>query len=285
MQEFDFYSPRTLDELCRTLAETGGRLIAGGTDVIPQMRDGRFSVERLIDLSRLDELRFVEGRGGAVHVGALTTYAQMLASPLLQSEAPALVEAAASVGSPQTRNRGTLGGNIANASPAGDSLPPLLTLDAEVTLVSVRGKRRVPLVELLLGPGQTAIAPDEVIRHVSFARPPAKSKAAFLKLGNRHGMAVSVVSAAVLLQLGRGRHVKEVRIALGAVAPTAMRCPQTEAQLKDQPLGDDLIEWAADAASQECSPIDDVRATAAYRRYAVAHLVRRGLWATANMAQ
>jgi CO/xanthine dehydrogenase FAD-binding subunit len=277
MQEFEFYSPRTLAELCQALADGSGRLIAGGTDVIPQMRDGRFQAERLVDLSRQGALRFVEGRNGKITVGALTTYAHMIGSSLLQSEAAALVQASRLVGSIQTRHRGTLGGNIGNASPAGDTLPPLLVLNAEVTLMSARGERTPKVADLLQGPGRTAIGPDEVIHHVSFERLPPKAGSIFLRLGNRRGMAVSVASAAVMLQLGPGRVVDEARIALGAVAPTAIRCPQAEGVLKSQPLTDSRLGEAARIAAGECAPIDDVRGTAQYRRHVVAHLVGRAL--------
>lgn len=282
MQEFEFYSPPTLAEVCQALADPGGRLIAGGTDVVPQMRDGRFRTRRLIDLSRQPDLRFIEGHNGYVRIGALTTYAQMMASPLLQTEAPALVQASCVVGSAQTRHRGTLGGNIGNASPAGDTLPPLLILNAQVSLVSVYGEQTLPLTDLLQGPGQTAITPHQVIHHVSFERLPETARMVFLRLGNRWGMAVSVASAAVMLQLDGAGVVREARIGLGAVAPTAIRCPEAERVLKGQPLTASLVEKAAQIAGQECAPIDDVRGTANYRLRAVDRLVRRGLQAAAK---
>jgi CO/xanthine dehydrogenase FAD-binding subunit len=282
MQEFEFYSPRTLEEVCQALADPGAHLIAGGTDVIPQMRDGRFRARRLIDLTRQPDLRSIEEHNGRVHIGALTTYAQMMASSLLQSEAPALVQASSVVGSVQTRHRGTLGGNIGNASPAGDTLPPLLILNAQVSLVSVDGEHTLSLTDLLRGPGRTAITTHQVIHHVSLERLPDNARMIFLRLGNRRGMAVSVASAAVVLQLDCAGVVREARIALGAVAPTAIRCPDAERVLKGQPLTDSLVEEAAQIAAQECSPIDDVRGTANYRLRAVVHLVRRGLQATAK---
>jgi CO/xanthine dehydrogenase FAD-binding subunit len=282
MQEFEFYSPRTLEEVCQALADPGGRLIAGGTDVIPQMRDGHFRARRLIDLTRQPDLRFIEGHNGRVHIGALTTYAQMIASSLLQTEAPALVQASSVVGSVQTRHRGTLGGNIGNASPAGDTLPPLLVLNAEVTLVSTDGERSLALAELLQGPGQSAIGGHEVIHHVSIERPPPNASSIFMRLGNRRGMAVSVASAALVLRMGAEKVVDEARIALGAVAPTVIRCPRAETLLRrEQPLTQTLVEEAAQTAAAECSPIDDVRGTAGYRRNAVAQLVGRGLQALA----
>jgi CO/xanthine dehydrogenase FAD-binding subunit len=167
MHPFDLCSPHTVELARRALAERSGRTVAGGTDLIPQMRAGRLTVERLVDLSRLHDLRHIACEGGMPHIGALTTFAGLLRSPLVIQRAPALAQAAALVSAVQTRNRGTIGGNTANASPAGDTLPPLLAMDVLVTLVSACGQRAVPLADLLLGPGETAIADDEILHHVS----------------------------------------------------------------------------------------------------------------------
>jgi len=277
LQPFSFNSPQTIEEACQLLADPGGRLIAGGTDVIPQMRDGRFRAGRLIDLSRLEDLSYIKQYENRIVIGGLTNYRTMMDSPLLQDEAASLVEAAALVGGVQTRSRGTLAGNIGNASPAGDSLPPLLVLNADVLLVSIEGERKIPLAMFLQGPGKTAIKPNEVIREISLERPAAGTKSTFIRLGNRRGMAISVVSVAALLRLGHNNKVEEVRIALGAVAPTAVRCPETEAILLGKKLTAARIKRAADYAVQECSPIDDVRGSAAYRLHGVKVLVSRSL--------
>ncbi len=234
MQEIEFLAAATLDDLFRLLAETGGRVIAGGTDAIVQMQRGVFPAQTLIDVSRITGLRFIREDSGRIHIGALTTYADVLASHVLHDAAPALVQAAATVGAPQTRARGTIGGNIGNASPAGDLLPPLLALDAAVTLTSAAGERVLPLDELLVGPRQTRLAPGEIIHSVSFAPLPAPAGAAFLKLGNRSGMAISVVSVAVGLALDAQRRIAVGRVALGAVAPRAVRSPHAEAVLTGQ---------------------------------------------------
>jgi carbon-monoxide dehydrogenase medium subunit len=155
-------------------------------------------------------------------------------------------------------------------------------LDAAVTLVSVAGERTLPLADLLQGPGKTAVALNEVIHHVSFDRLPANATSIFLKLGNRRGMAIAVVNVALLLQLDQAKRVEEVRIALGAVAPTPIRCPQAEAVLTGQPLTETLIDAAAASAAHECAPIDDVRASAGYRRQMVKVLVCRGLQSLAD---
>jgi carbon-monoxide dehydrogenase medium subunit len=275
MQEFDFYAARTLDELCRILAETGGRVIAGGTDVLVQMQRGVFPADCLVDASRVAELRFIREENGWIQIGALTTYADLLASPLLRQTAPLLLEAAALVGAPQTRCRGTLGGNIANASPAGDTLPPLLALNAKIRLVSQYGERTLPLADVLRGPGKTCLERGEVIHSISFARLAEPAGMVFLKLGNRHGMCISVVSVAAALVVD-GR-ITDARIALGAVAPTAVRSSHAEAVLAGQVSGPQVFQRSARAVLDDIAPISDVRGTAAYRRQAAERLVRRAL--------
>jgi carbon-monoxide dehydrogenase medium subunit len=277
MQEFDFHAAETLDDLHRLLAATGGRVIAGGTDVLVQMQRGLFPTTCLIDASRVRDLRFITEEAGWIHIGALTTYADILESPLLHSAAPALVEAAATIGAPQTRSRGTLGGNIAHASPAADTLPALLTLNVQVTLTRSKGERVLPLSDLLRGPRQTCIQPDEIIHSVSFARLPDPSGAAFLKLGNRDGMAIAVVNVAVALVFASNRRIAEARVALGAVAPTAVRSPRAEAVLAGQLPTSETIETAAQAMLDDIAPISDIRGTAEYRRRAAKHLLRRAL--------
>jgi carbon-monoxide dehydrogenase medium subunit len=270
-------SPSTIELACRALTEGGGRVVAGGTDLIPQLRAGRLAVKQLVDLSRLDNLRYIVRDAGTVHIGALTTFDTLLRSPLLNQCAPALAQAAGLVGAVQTRNRGTIGGNVANASPAGDTLPPLLAMNALVTLFSVRGKRTLPLASLLLGPRETAIAADEILHHVSLPSLPSAARSVYLRHGRRKGQAISIASAAVVLQLDDQGRIRDARVALGAVAPTAIRCPGCEAALRGMWPSEDLATEAGRIAAQECEPIDDVRATARYRRHVVAQLVRRGL--------
>jgi CO/xanthine dehydrogenase FAD-binding subunit len=277
MQEIEFLAAATLDDAYRLLGDTGGRVIAGGTDVIVQMQRGVFPADTLIDVSGIPDLRFIRAETGRISVGALTTYADVLASRLLHKVAPALVEAAATVGAPQTRSRGTMGGNIGNASPAGDLLPPLLALDATVRLTSAAGMRFLALDEMLVGPRQTRLASGEIIHSVSFERPLSPSGAVFLKLGNRNGMAISVVNAAVALALdGRGK-ITVGRVALGAVAPRAVRCPHAEAILSGQQPSAALFDEAARAVQGDIAPITDIRGTAAYRRQAAERLVNRAL--------
>jgi xanthine dehydrogenase FAD-binding subunit len=277
MQEIEFFAAATLDDAYRLLGDTGGRVIAGGTDVIVQMQRGVFPAKTLIDVSRITDLRFIREEGCRIHIGALTTYADVLASPLLREAAPALVQAAATVGAPQTRSRGTVGGNIGNASPAGDLLPPLLALDATVTLASAAGTRALLLNEMLVGPRRTRLAAGEIIHSASFERMPSPAGAVFLKLGNRSGMAISVVNAAVVLALDGLGKITVGRVALGAVAPRAVRCPHAEALLARQSPDAALFEEAARAVQADIAPISDIRGTVAYRRQAAERLVNRAL--------
>jgi carbon-monoxide dehydrogenase medium subunit len=277
MQEFDFVRAETLDDLCRLLAETGGRVIAGGTDVLVQLQHDRFPANCLVDASQIAALRLIEADGSRVRIGALTTYADVLSSTLLREMAPALVQAAEKVGAPQTRTRGTLGGNIANASPAGDTLPPLLALDAQVHLVRLGGERTLPLAEVLIGPGRTCLTPGEVIHSISFDHPPEPYGVVYLKLGNRNGMSIAVASVAVLLALHPDGTLAKARIALGSLAPTAVRSPQVEAALTGQRPTPQRFQAAARAVQGDIAPISDVRASAEYRRLAAQRLVARAL--------
>lgn len=275
MKHISFYSPKTLDDALRLLHDEGGRVIAGGTDLIPQMRDERRDDRCLIDTSRLSQMKFISEEGDNIHIGSMTTYKEIVESPLLRLEARSLTQASALVGSPQTRNRGTIGGNLGNASPAGDTLPPLLILNAEVHMCSVDGERSLRLPDFLLGPGKTALNDDEIIHHISFEKLPQGTHTTYQRLGSRAGMAVSIASCAIALRVSEGGVLEDTRIALGAVAPTAIRCSKVEGFLMGEKVSDDLFEAAARTASDECSPIDDIRGTARYRRNVVFHLVQR----------
>jgi carbon-monoxide dehydrogenase medium subunit len=277
MQDFKFIRPQSLDELTLSLHETGGQIIAGGTDIIPQMRHNLFPAKVLLDASRIGELMFIEERGDQIVLGALTTLQEIASSSLLQSANPALVAAAETVGCRQTRNRGTLGGNIANASPAADTVPPLLIFNAEVRLMHMNGERTLPLAEFLRGPGETQLGSGELIHSVAFKRLSGVWGASFLKLGKRNGMAISVVNAASALVLDASGMVKDARLALGSVAPKVVRCTKAEEILVGHAPTQKIIKQAAEAVIEDISPISDVRATRDYRCHAAVVLTRRVL--------
>jgi len=277
MQEFDFLRPTSLGELVKTLDETGGRVVAGGTDVIPRMRRDLFPVSALVDASNIAELDFIEETDDEILIGALTTHQEIADSALLQAANPALVAAAASVGCHQTRHRGTLGGNIANASPAADTIPALLIFDAQIRLMRKDGERSMLLSEFLVGPGKINLAPGELIHSVVFSRLSGFWGAAFQKLGKRNGMAISVVSVAAAVVLDSLGIVQDARVALGSVAPTVVRSPKVEKMLIGREASPGVIQDAANAVVADISPITDVRSTAEYRRHAACILTRRAL--------
>jgi CO/xanthine dehydrogenase FAD-binding subunit len=253
--------PRTLGEALRLLRDEGPLVpLAGCTDLYVGFHFGTVPDRRFLDLQGLRELRGIRRRGETLVIGALTTYTELIRSPLVRRRLPILVEASRWVGSPQIQNRGTLGGNIANASPAGDTLPVLAVAEATVVLRSAEGERRVPFGSFYTGYRQTVRRSDELI--VAIEVPPVEGRQWFRKVGTRAAQAISkVVMAAV--------RASRPRVALGSVAPTVVRAPRTEAVLAE---GGTLAE-AQTALMGEIQPIDDLRSTAAYRRRVSANLL------------
>lgn len=270
--------PKSVDELLSTLAELQGprHLLAGGTDILVKAKDGKVAPGTWIDVWPLDELRGVTAHDDRIDLGANVTMTDVERSPLLRAEARALWDACYEAGAVQIRNRATLGGNVANASPAGDSIPALYSLGATVHLRSVRGERGVPIEQLFTGPGKTVIAPDEAIVRLSLPRVRG-AVGAFLRLGQRKAQAISKVSAAATATLGADLTVEAIRLALGAVAPTVVRAPEVERLLTGRALEPGLMAEAGELAASGVTPITDVRSTKVYRREMVAVVVRRVL--------
>jgi CO/xanthine dehydrogenase FAD-binding subunit len=274
----NYLAPESLGELLAVLHHFSGeaKLIAGGTDLIPQMRAGKQLPKVLIDPVRLPMLGITKTNGDTC-LGARLTHSQVLASPLLKREYPALVNACQQVGGPPVRNRGTLAGNLANASPAADSALPLLVYDAQIVASRLAGERVIPLNKFYLGPAKTRLAVDEFMREVRIPKMPPRTGAIFLKLGNRQAMAIAVASVAIRFSLDENDRITQVRIALGSVAPTPVRAYQAEAILQSNPLDEKTIILAAQAAQQAASPISDLRASTGYRMKMVAVLTKRAL--------
>jgi CO/xanthine dehydrogenase FAD-binding subunit len=261
----DLRRATSLDDALRLLRDDGRTPIAGATDVYVALNFGTLAPRRFVDLWALDELRAITVRGDTLVLGALATYTALARSPLVAERLPMLVEASRQVGGLQIQNRGTLGGNVANASPAGDSLPVLMAADATVVLRSVSGERRVPITELYTGYRATVIRPDELVVALEVA--PVEGRQWFRKVGTRAAQAISKIVVAAV----RG---PRPRIALGSVAPTVVRARATEQALA---AGASIDEAAALLAS-DIAPIDDVRSTADYRRQVAINLLRR-FWA------
>lgn len=282
---FHLHQPQTVDDALGLAATIGerGHFIAGGTDIVIQMHRGRRNPEHLIDLSGLKGLDTIEATPEGFLLGALVTHKTIERHPVLRADVTMLAEAAHTVGGHQVRNIGTVGGNIANASPAADVVVPLVALDAALTLQSIGGSRQISLSDFLVGPGKTGRRPDEMLSAIQFAKLPAGSGSAFLKSGRRKAMEISLVCVASCLTV-RAAGLSRVRIALGAVGPTALRARAAEAMLEGQVADEDLISRAARQAARECTPISDVRASAEYRHLLVEVLVARALKKCINRA-
>jgi len=270
-----YFRPRSLEEALEILVQRPGevRAVAGGTSLLVAAAEGRVDRGALFDLSLVPELKGIEERDDLVRIGAAVTHAEVCDSPLVDRYCPALPMACAGVGGPQVRNRGTIGGNLAEGRSTGDTLPALLAADAIVNLVSVSDRRDVPMDEFLVGEGKTVLAPDELILGVSFAKRPGV-RGAFLRLGARAGPSRSKVSVAMGMTFKDGRP-DWARVALGGVGPTALRARDTEAALMGG--GYDALKSALEAVGHEVQPVDDGLSTADYRRAMCAVLLQRAI--------
>lgn len=273
------HRPGSLAEAVALAARHGAaaRFLAGGTDLVVQMRRGRLAPEHLIDLSALAELEGIAAQDGALRIGARTTHKAIERHPAMQGARLALAEAARVVGGHQVRNIATLGGNLANASPAADTPPALLAMDAEAELIGPEGARRLPLEAFLLGPGRTALAAGEMLAAVHLPPLPAASATAFLKAGRRKAMEIALVAVAARLDLAPDGRCRAARIALGAAAPTAFRAVAAERLLEGERPEPARLAAAAEAAAAATQPIDDVRASARFRRHLAQVLTERAL--------
>jgi carbon-monoxide dehydrogenase medium subunit len=268
-------SPRSLFEAYERLAAGPTRPIAGGTDVMVAITGELGPIpERMLDLSRLEELHGIALERGALLLGARTTYTEIRRSTLVREHLPALVEAAATIGAAQIQNRGTIGGNIANASPAGDTLPVLLAADAVILVGGQRGEREIAAADFFVDYRKTALAPDELILQVRIPLPAGRSLR-FRKVGTRRAQAISkVVMALAWSDLGTAGW-KDVRLGLGSVAATPVRARSTEAVLEGARPTPEVADLAAETLAGELQPIDDVRSTADYRRTVSARILHR----------
>jgi CO/xanthine dehydrogenase FAD-binding subunit len=263
-----------LSEALALRAEGGWLPIAGGTDLMVQLEAEAIPTpERVLDLSRVAELKGISTDSYDVAIGALTTYTELRQSPLISARLPALEEVAATVGAAQIQNRGTIGGNICNASPAGDTLPVLLAVDAVFELGSTAGIREVPARDFWTGYRRTALQDDELLVRVRF--PVDRSRRTrFRKVGTRAAQAISKVVLALSYRDESGTW-RDVRVALGSVAATTIRVPRTEAVLEGSRPGEAVAEVAARTLAEGIAPIDDVRSTAGYRRSVAARVLHR----------
>jgi len=270
-----YFRPRTLDEAVHVLGAHGGQILSGGTDFFPALGD-RAVVGPVVDLSGLSEIKGITVTTDHIRVGGRTTWSEVVAAPLPRC-CDALKSAAREIGGIQIQNRGTVAGNLCNASPAADGVPPLLALDAEIELHSSAGSRRVPLADFITGNRKTLRRPDEILTSVVVPRALDDARSAFLKLGARRYLVISIVMVAAVVKTDSAGHVAEARIAVGSCSATAQRLFALERALIGAPARTGLGAIASPHHLMPLSPIDDVRATASYRTDAALTLIGRAL--------
>jgi carbon-monoxide dehydrogenase medium subunit len=278
MQAFDYVSPKSVKAAFQAIRGRGlnYKVVAGGTNFIPNLRDGTVRPKLVVDLGGLKTLNYIKEKNAQIKVGALTTIADLLKSPIIKKRAPVLWAACSQFAGPVVRNRATVGGNLMDASPAADTAVPLLALKAKVRLRSLNGQRTLALDEFFTGYRKTAIKSGEILTEVAFPIPPRGTKYGYHKLGRRNAMAISVASVAVVLEM-TGKTCKGATIALGAVAPTPLRIAHAEALLKAKKVDVELAQKCGEMAAGSVKPIDDIRASADYRRTVSQVLVSRAI--------
>lgn len=288
MKPFEYEAPATLEQAVALLAEHGAdaQPLAGGTDLLVDLKHHSNTPKVLVDVGKIAELQGIEVTERGLRIGSAVTHSELMASPLIREHAPAMIDAAHTVGAVQTRNLGTLGGNLVTCVPSLDSGPTLIALDAQVTVGGPGGNKEMSLEEFFVAPRKTALAPGELLVDILIPTECLGKPASFHKFGLRKGQALALVNAAASLRVNeKDGTVAEPRIALGAVAPTVIRARKAEEFLAGQPAGEEAFAEAGRIAVTEAKPIDDFRASADYRRDLIAVLTRRvleGALAAAN---
>ena len=278
MRRFELALPRSIDEALRVLSERGSeaKLLAGGTDLLPQLKNGLLKPACVVDLSGVERVRTLTSDASGLRVGAAVSARTLERDATTQKTYTSLAESGALVGSVQVRNLATLGGNLCNAAPSADMAPPLLALDAEVVIVGPKGERRVPVTDFFTGVRRTVLAPDEILLEIVVPAPGARSGGHYLRHTPRRELDIAVVGVASQLTLSNGVCSK-ARIALAAVAPVPLRARAAEQALEGKPVTLEAIERAAELALGAAKPISDQRGSADYRRHLVRVLTRRTL--------
>jgi CO/xanthine dehydrogenase FAD-binding subunit len=280
LPKFDYLEPNTIDEALSMLSQYKGRakVIAGGTDILPKLKEREIEVpEYIIDLKGISDLDYIKyDEVGGLSLGALVTIHAVETSPIVQERFGVLCQAAESMASTQVRNRGTLAGNLCNAVPSADTAPALLTLEASLKLTSRKGERIVNVEDFFTGPNETVLTDEEILQEIHVPNLPPHSRGRYLKLTPRRSMDLAIVGVAAVVIAENGI-CNDIRIALGAVAPTPIRAKRTENMIRGQKLSGEVIERAAQIAAEECCPISDHRASAEYRCNMVEVLTRQAI--------
>jgi aerobic carbon-monoxide dehydrogenase medium subunit len=278
VRRFELALPRSIDEALRVLSERGSeaKLLAGGTDLLPQLKNGLLKPACVVDLSGVERVRTLKSDASGLHVGAAVSARTLERDATTLKTYTSLAESGALVGSVQVRNLATLGGNLCNAAPSADMAPPLLALDAEAVIVGPKGERRVPVTDFFTGVRRTVLGPDEILLEIVVPAPGARSGGHYLRHTPRRELDIAVVGVASQLTLSNGVCSK-ARIALAAVAPVPLRARAAEQALEGKPVTPEAIERAAELALGAAKPISDQRGSADYRRHLVRVLTRRTL--------
>ncbi len=269
MRPFEYIAPSSAQEAVALLADNveNARALSGGTDLVVDLKHDPGNVDLLVDVSRLPEFRGIDETPEGLRIGSMVTFGEIMASPVCQEMTPEIVAASHTVGAVQTRNLGTLGGNLVTCVPSADSAPSLMVLDARVTVFGTDGSREMPIEEFFVGPRKTILKPHELLESILIPKNALGKPSKFLKCGLRKGQALALVNAAGSLWLDKdGETLVEPRLALGAVAPTPLRATEAEAFLTGKPATDEVLAEAAEIAVTEAKPIDDFRASLSYRR-------------------
>jgi carbon-monoxide dehydrogenase medium subunit len=279
-EPFDFYQPTTLAEASRLLKDhgPGGRFLAGGTDLVIAMKEKGLVPKYIVDLKRVPGLSGIrENSDGTLSIGTLTTMYSIETSPLIRKKYPFLSQSAAEVGSIQIRNRATVGGNMANATPSADLAPSLIALNAMAYIAGIAGERSIALEDFFRGPGQSAMSQGEILTEIAIPKTGPTLVGEYIKFSPRDMMDLAYVGVAVAYNLGSDKKCSGVRIVLGAVAPTPIRAKNSEALLEGQVLTESLAAKVGEEAARESKPISDVRSSAEYRRAMVGVMTKRAL--------
>ena len=279
MIETEYLAPRNIDQLFEGIQGRIGQVkfMAGCTNVLPNLRARAISSRILVDLTGIEEIAHIREDNGVISIGALTTMTDLAFSEIIQKESPILASAARQLGNPLTRNRATIGGNLADASPAADMAPPLLALEATIHTAGPEGKgREISLDRFFLGPNKTVLDEDEIITRITIPKPKDPWKGSHIKFGLRNAMAISVASVALMLEMAENV-CRKARVALGSLSPKPIRAYLVEKELEDRKITDAVLEQCAVTMNQEISPISDIRGSADYRRLVAAVLLKRAI--------
>ena len=275
---FDYKIPNTIEEAIEFLWQDEGKakIIAGGTDLVIRLRNGDHTPSVIVDVTKIEELRKIEERNGTISIGAAVTHSEISSSPLIKKYAELLSDATSEIGSPQIRNLGTIGGNIINASPAGDTIPPLMVLRAVGRVISKEGEREASLSQLFKGPYETSLKPHELLVQVTFQKISPDTRSSFLRLARRDAMAIARMSVAIVLRLEKNR-IEEIRIAVGSVTPTPQRFSEVETFLKGKAPEGEILQKASLMVSETMIHQSGIRPSTSYKRPVVEALFVRAM--------